>query len=292
MNKISSLKNFKSILFTAIMCWFSTVLFAQDYDYLQMTRQRLAEGNCEKAQENYRVYKEITGLSDYELERQIKDCFNKGKVSWREKEERSEILIKTVSKKYSFYKQGDQIPPTEMEIYNRVWSDVKRDYPNRMIGIQKGTGTTQGTYKGWWYQGNLRDDYTDYICNQEFKILEPNIRYYLNEAIRSANDGSRIAFNQISFMGGADESLENQLMDILFDEGFRVVNSISNADYYINVKMDDNSLQIRMINAITEEYEGVSSVKYNGFIDEIKIGKGGMVCNVEKECNVIIEWEE
>ena len=290
MNKMSLVKDHKNILFTAIMCWVSTMLFAQDYDYLQMTRQRLAEGNCEKAQENYRVYKEITGLSDYELERQIKDCFNKGKVSWREKEERSEILIKTISKKYSFYKQGNQIPPTEMEIYNRVWSDVKRDYPNKMIGIQKGTGTTQGTYKGWWYQGNLRDDYTDYICNQEFKILEPNIRYYLNEAIRGANDGSRIAFNQISFMGDSDESLENQLMDILFDEGFRVVNSISNADYYINVKMDDNSLQIRMVNADTGEYEGVSSVKYNGFIDEIKIGKGGECTSEEKSCTIIITY--
>lgn len=264
MNKISLLKNHKSILYTAILCLVSTALFAQDYDYLQMTKQRLAEGNCEKAQENYRVYKKITGLSDYELERQIKDCFNKGKVSWREKEERSEILIHTITKFY--YKQGNQTPPTD---YNSVWSDVKRDYPNRMIGIQKGTSKLDRTYDGWWYQGN-------------FKILEPNIRYYLNEAIRSANDGSRIALNQISFMGGADESLENQLMDILFDEGFRVVNSISNADYYINVKMDDNSLQIRMVNAVTGEYEGVSSVKYDGFIDEIKIGKGGECTDVEK----------
>jgi hypothetical protein len=97
------------------------------------------------------------------------------------------------------------------------------------------------------------------------------------------------------FKESADESLENQLMDILFDEGFRVVNSISDADYYINVKMDDNSLQIRVVNAVTGEYEGVSTIKYEGFIDEIKIGKGGIVCDVEKEkkenCSVNIQYE-
>ena len=76
MNKMSSLKNHKSILLTTIICLVSTVLFAQDYnDYLLMAKQRLSEGNCEKAQENYRVYKELTGQANDKLEKQIAKCF-------------------------------------------------------------------------------------------------------------------------------------------------------------------------------------------------------------------------
>lgn len=273
----------KLIIMVFTLMVFSQTMFAQDCDiYLQKAQQRLEEGDCEGAQRSYNVYKELSGQINDELETQIKDCFNEGKTSWREEEVRSEILMMKVNKTYSFYKSGQNNPPSEMEVYNRVLSDIRKDYPNRMIGIQEGSGTICGMYKGWWFGGVLRDDYTDYTCNQEFEILEPNIRYYLNEAIRSANDGSRIALNQVLFMEGTDERLENQLMDILFDEGFRVVNSISNADYYINVKMEVNSLQIRMVNAVTGDYEGVSSVKYDGFIDEIKIGKGGECINVEK----------
>ncbi len=283
---MNMMKNLKTIMFVTTMCLVSVILPAQNFDYLQAAYDTLLKGDCQKALRYYNVYKEIEKKTDYELERKINDCFanksTEGKDSWREKEVRSEVLIKTVSKKYTFRKPGENNMPSEREVYNRVLSDVKRDYPKRMIGIQESTGTTKGIYRGWWYQGNLRDDYTDYTCDQEFKIFEPNIRYYLNEAIRSANDGSRIALNQILFMEGTDESLENQLMDILFDEGFRVVNSISNSDYYINVKMNENSLQIRMVNAVTGEYEGVSTAKYDGFIDEIKIGKGGIIEDVEK----------
>ena len=283
MKKLNMIRNMKTVMFAATMCLFSTMLNAQAT--IADIREQIAKGECEIAQSLYNVYKAQEKKTDYELERQINDCLaNKGaegKDSWREKEVRSEVLIKTVSKKYTFRKPGEINMPSEREVYNRVLSDVKRDYPKRMIGIQESTGTTKGIYRGWWYQGNLRDDYTDYTCDQEFKIFEPNIRYYLNEAIRSANDGSRIALNQILFMEGTDESLENQLMDILFDEGFRVVNSISNSDYYINVKMNENSLQIRMVNAVTGEYEGVSSAKYDGFIDKIKIGKGGECTSYE-----------
>lgn len=258
---------------------FEGATVGQDSDFwLQTTRESLLEGNCEKAQSSYNVYKDISGQTNDELEMRIKDCFNKGKASWRDEEVRSEIVIKEVSKKYTFY--NDHYP-SEREKYDKILCDVKKDYPKRMIGIGY---FVMYTSVGWLSSTVTRhipgSEYWEYTC--KIKILEPNIRYYLNEAIRSANDGSRIALNQVLFMEGTDERLENQLMNILFDEGFRVVNSISNADYYINVKMDNNSLQIRMVNAVTGDYEGVSSVKYDGFIEEIKIGKGGECTSVEK----------
>ena len=42
------------------------------------------------------------------------------------------------------------------------------------------------------------------------------------------------------------EYLKNQMIDILMDEGYRVVNNVSNADYCINLKMSDDFLQIQL----------------------------------------------
>lgn len=283
MKKLNMIRNMKTVMFAATMCLFSTMLNAQAT--IADIREQIAKGECEIAQSLYNVYKAQENKTDYELERQINDCLankgTEGKSNWREEEVRSEIEIKTMSKKYYLSKQGE---PSEKEWYNKIISDVKRDYPNKMIGIKKGNGSI--CYIG--RSSQYEYDYTEYIFDYEIKILEPNIRYYLNEAIRNAKDGSKIALNQILSMGGTDENLKVQLLDILFDEGFRVV-SISYADYYINVKMNDNSLQIQMVNAVTGEYEGVSSVKYDGFIDEIKIGKGGEQM-IHKRCTVVITY--
>lgn len=260
------MKNMKTIMFAATMCLVSVILPAQNFDYLKAARDTLLKGDCQKALRYYNVYKEIEKKTDYELERQINDCLNnKGteeKSNWRDEEVRSEIEIKTLSTKYYLSKQGE-LEPSEKEWYNKIISDVKRDYPNTMIGIKKGNGSTIGI---------LKDNYTEYVYDHEIKILEPNIRYYLNEAIRNAKDGSRIALNQVIAFGVADENLESQLMDILIEEGFRVVSSVSNAEYYINLRMTDDSLQIRLVNAYSGEYEGVSSVKYEGFLEENKEG--------------------
>lgn len=276
----------KTVMFAATMCLFSTMLNAQAT--IADIREQIAKGECEIAQSLYNVYKAQEKKTDYELERQINDCLaykgTEGKSNWREEEVSSEIEIKTMSKKYYLSKQGE---PSEKEWYNKIVSDVKRDYPNKMIGIKKGNGSI--CYVGRWAQ--YEDDYKEYIFDYEIKILEPNIRYYLNEAIRNAKDGSKIALNQVIAFGTSDKNLENQVMDILMDEGFRVVSSISDADYFINLKKDDNSLQIRMGNAVTGEYEGVSSVKYDGFIDEIKIGKGGERM-IHKKCTVVITYSK
>lgn len=48
---------------------------AQDYDfYLQKARQRIAEGDCDGAQRNYNVYKELAKKTNKEIERKLADC--------------------------------------------------------------------------------------------------------------------------------------------------------------------------------------------------------------------------
>ncbi len=57
------------MLFCASVCW------AQNFDYLTNARQRLSEGECEKAENNYKVYQNMTnGKRDLELERAIAEC--------------------------------------------------------------------------------------------------------------------------------------------------------------------------------------------------------------------------
>ncbi len=269
----------------------TTTISAQNFDYLQAARDTLLKGDCEKAQRYYNVYKEIEKKTDYELERQINDCLasmrTERKSNWREEEVRSEIEIGTVSREYTLKRRKEQNEPTEKEWYDMVFSSVIRNYPNRLIGVSQGNGVTVSNLIENYQYGVLQDQYMEYKYKHDIKILEPNIRYYLNEAIRNAKDGSKIVLNEVLSFGSTDENLENQLMDILIDEGFRVVSNELEADYYIKLKMNNNSLQIRMINASTGDYEGVSTVKYDSFIDEIKIGKGGIVCDVEKKGCVI-----
>ena len=51
------------------------LLAQEDYDkYLQKAWQRLEEGNCNAAQRNYDVYKELTHKEDALVEKGIKDC--------------------------------------------------------------------------------------------------------------------------------------------------------------------------------------------------------------------------
>ena len=56
-----------------------TVLQAQDDyadKYFPKIRERLKEGNCERAQDLYNVYKQMTSLTDREIEQRIADCLN------------------------------------------------------------------------------------------------------------------------------------------------------------------------------------------------------------------------
>ena len=253
------MKNMKTIMFAATMCLFSTMLNAQAT--IADIREQIAKGECEIAQSLYNVYKAQEKKTDYELERQINDCLaNKGaegKDSWGEGEEYL-LLKENYLKSYSLLKHG-KIEPTEKEWYNTIMADIRREYPNRMIGIVKGSEvSTKISEDGWNYH---------YGITLYMNIVEPNIRYYLNMATRNAEKGSKIALNQIMSFGATDEYLKNQMIDILMDEGYRVVSN-TNADYCINLKMSDDFLQIQLVNSHTGEYEGVASVKYEGFLEE------------------------
>jgi len=70
------MKPIKILLLTAILLICNTGLFAQsEYDnYLQNAEKHLREGNCEKAESNYNVYKGMTGKTNADLQKRIDEC--------------------------------------------------------------------------------------------------------------------------------------------------------------------------------------------------------------------------
>lgn len=69
-------KAIRLLIATTALMLLSQVLYAQeDYVfYLQKARQRLAEGDCIRAEQSYNTYKDLTGKSDASVERGIRDC--------------------------------------------------------------------------------------------------------------------------------------------------------------------------------------------------------------------------
>jgi len=72
------MKCFRIFSFLTVFLLLGTSLLAQsEYDvYLQNAEQRLREGNCESAQKNYSVYKDMTGQTNADLQKRIDECKN------------------------------------------------------------------------------------------------------------------------------------------------------------------------------------------------------------------------
>ena len=72
------MKLVKLLIATIALMSLSPVLFAQeDYDfYLQKARQRLAEGDCTRAEASYNTYKDMAHKTNNEIERLIEVCKN------------------------------------------------------------------------------------------------------------------------------------------------------------------------------------------------------------------------
>lgn len=70
MNKV------KTIILELLLLSFVQIINAQeDYDfYLQKARQRLAEGDCTRAEASYNTYKDIANKTNREIEQLIEEC--------------------------------------------------------------------------------------------------------------------------------------------------------------------------------------------------------------------------
>ena len=218
MKKLYLLKNHKSILFAAIMCLISMTLFAQnDHDYHLEAYKNLAAGDCERAQKNYNVYKEMNKdnpdfTPDKELEYQIKLCMDHSKPLY--------------AKDFEVYRDGKKLPDSEVrrlfantksfELYDKGMKLSEKTY-STAYGFSLGIGITSITVGGvfqavYWplYVDNQTkiDDYeyrlshyTTYY-NDPGHLSQAQLQRYYDETLAKAEKERRIAVTGLWLIGG------------------------------------------------------------------------------------------
>lgn len=67
------MKSVRLFVLAIVLLALSSSVYAQNIDWLQKARQCIAEGDCDRAQENYNAYK-LSGKTDKEIERLLEEC--------------------------------------------------------------------------------------------------------------------------------------------------------------------------------------------------------------------------
>ena len=128
------------------------------------------------------------------------------------------------------------------------------------------------------------------FISPETKMNETLVRA-VDRGLSKVSSGSRLAIDQIAVSGGLDrETVNDQLIDILLDKNYRVVakeyleklreeqeqqqsgdfnerttaktDNFSGVGYFLNVKVNEKSIRIQVINVSTGEYEGNATVEF------------------------------
>jgi len=196
------------------------------------------------------------------------------------------------------------------EVYSKLLEKAKKEYPNKIIDLRNVTysstdrASQQPTYatdlKGRRTDTKLSEGYEarTWSCNAKVvEFISPERK--LNETLVKAVDkamskvrgGSRLAIDQISVSGKLDkESVNDGLLDILLDRGYRVVakeyleklkeeqeqqssggfnenttaktDNFSGVGYFLNVRVNDKSIRVQVVNVSTGEYEGNATIDF------------------------------
>ena len=198
---------------------------------------------------------------------------------------------------------------SDQEVYVLLLEKAKTEYPNRVVEIREMKKEERSRKNEWqeissWNRNgtaNYRTRYEYYYkCNLVGKVVytpDPGTQTYeslpqaLNKALRNVREGSRLAIDQIIVTSSMDrETLKDQLIDVLLDNGYKVVakeylerlyqeqqdqqsgiyndrttvqgDNFSGVGYYLNVKVTETSLRVQVVNVSTGEYEGNATVNF------------------------------
>jgi UDP-glucose 6-dehydrogenase len=127
----------------------------------------------------------------------------------------------------------------------------------------------------WWYNISAIVVSTKSQEDMLFKAIQ--------KALQNIREGSRLALDQIKIANEDKEDFKDQIVEILLDEGYKVVakdyleklyeeqkaqqsgiynerttvqeNNFSAVGYYINVKQTETAIKVQVINVSTGEYE-------------------------------------
>lgn len=157
-------KAIRLLIATTALMLLSQVLYAQeDYVfYLQKARQRIAEGDCDGAQRNYSVYKDLAKKTDQSLEQMIAECGSDAPLTSEE--------LKAAG--FRFLKQYDKVKVICQPDFQTNYIDNTGSHIVDNMNCYGGQQTKEGLLNGVVIlKGNNGTRYLAYIC--ESKIAFP-----------------------------------------------------------------------------------------------------------------------
>jgi len=169
--------------------------------------------------------------------------------------------------------------------YIYLLEKAKKEYPNKVIDLRN--LDVQGTI----YAMSCSAKVVEFISPE--RQMNETLVKAVDKSLNNVRAGSRLAIDQISVSSinnATKETLNDQLIDILLDRGYKVVakeyleklkeeqeqqtgggfnekttaktDNFSGAGYFLNVRANEKSIRIQVINVSTGEYEGNATVEF------------------------------
>ena len=172
-------------------------------------------------------------------------------------------------------------------IYATLLEKAKKEYPNKVIDLRNlvaGSTAVGGNYSNTAKVVELNSS------SPEAKLNVTLVKA-VDKALSKVNEGSRLAIDQISVSGGLSrETVKDQLIDVLLDKEYKVVakeyleklkeeqekqmsgdfndrtvtkiGNFSAVGYFLNIRVNEKSIRVQVINVSTGEYEGNATVEF------------------------------
>lgn len=165
-------------------------------------------------------------------------------------------------------------------IYEYTLANAKDEYPNKNLDIRNMSYKEKLITKS--RVAYLDDEYDYYVIATVVELPQKS-HIAIKKALQNIPEGSRLALDQIRTVKGNNEDFKDQIVEILLDEGYKVVakdyleklyeeqkaqqsgiyndrtivkeNNFSAVGYYINVKQTETTIKVQVINVSTGEYE-------------------------------------
>lgn len=165
-----------------------------------------------------------------------------------------------------------------LKVANNRYSKSNPDFILREFASSKKVKTFTGPGEKWTYNVSA----TVVIIDRQ-KVTNEKLSQAINKALQNIREGSRLALDQIRITNGDEEDFKDKIIEILLDEGYKVVakeyleklyeeqqaqhsgiyndkttvqdNNFSAVGYFFNVKQTEIAIKVQVINVSTGEYE-------------------------------------
>lgn len=240
---------------------------------------------------------------------------NNTEYEWKKPPKPTEIIIGTVStglgggdayiyetksngKKWGNDRDDRLQRPQETDevIYSKLLEKAQREYGKTNPKFALRSFNIRMSERRTRYNDDLQIERTFYgeatvVITRPEEAAKEILSDAVSKAMRRVRQGSRIAIDQVTVWSGINmEEYKDQLIDMLLDQGYKVVakehlqrlyeeqqnqqsgiyngdttvqeNNFSAVGYYINVKVTETTLRVQVVNVSTGEYEGNATINF------------------------------